>query len=62
MRRFMILASLGGGAAAFIGFWTAYPFDLPVGPTDVVLLGVIYTAAWAISMFFSKSSRQPCNY
>ena len=48
MRQFTILASLLGGAIAFIGFWLAYQWDLPVGPTDVVLLGVFYTLMWAI--------------
>ncbi len=41
MRQFTILASLCGGVAAFLGFWIAYQYDLPVGPADVVLLGVI---------------------
>ena len=47
MRQFTILASLIGGAAAFFGFWVAYQYDYPVGPTDVVLLGMVYAAAWA---------------
>jgi ABC-type Mn2+/Zn2+ transport system permease subunit len=59
MRQFTILASLLGGAASFIGFWLAYQWDLPVGPTDVVLLGMIYAAAstmhWLIR--FSKTER-----
>ena len=42
MRQLTIFASLFGGAAAFIGFLTAYQWDLPVGPTDVALLGIIY--------------------
>ena len=46
MRQLTILASLLGGAAAFIGFWLAYQWDLPVGPTDVALLGIIYTAVF----------------
>ena len=41
MRRFAAIASLLGGAAAFFGFWIAYVLDLPVGPTDVVLLGAL---------------------
>lgn len=49
MRQFTTLASLLGGAAAFLGFWIAYQWDLPVGPTDVVFLGVLYAAAWGIS-------------
>jgi ABC-type Mn2+/Zn2+ transport system permease subunit len=46
MRQFMISASILGGAAGFVGFWLAYQWDWPVGPTDVVLLGLIYAAAW----------------
>jgi len=48
MRQFMILASLVGGAVAFFGFWTAYQLDLPVGPTDVVLLGGLYMMGWVV--------------
>ncbi|MGC2425385.1 MAG: metal ABC transporter permease [Nitrospirota bacterium] len=51
MRQFTILASLIGGAAAFFGFWIAYQYDYPVGPTDVVLLGVFYATAWVIARF-----------
>jgi ABC-type Mn2+/Zn2+ transport system permease subunit len=49
MRQFTVLASLIGGVAAFVGFWIAYQCDLPIGPTDVVLLGVLYGAAWVIA-------------
>jgi ABC-type Mn2+/Zn2+ transport system permease subunit len=48
MRQFTLLASLIGGMAAFVGFYIAYSWDLPVGPTDVVLLGVLYAAVWLI--------------
>ena len=47
MRQFTIVASVVGGVAAFLGFWIAYRWDLPVGPTDVVLLGLIYAIVWA---------------
>jgi ABC-type Mn2+/Zn2+ transport system permease subunit len=40
MRRFFVLGAVVGMAAAFLGFWLAYRFDLPVGPSDVVLLGL----------------------
>jgi ABC-type Mn2+/Zn2+ transport system permease subunit len=40
MRQFFAFSSLVGTLAAFLGFWLAYRFDLPVGPTDVVLLGI----------------------
>ena len=52
MRQFMILASLIGGVAAFLGFCIAYKFDLPVGPTDVVLLGFLYAGTWIIAKIF----------
>ena len=54
MRQFTVLASLVGGAAAFLGFWIAYQWDLPVGPTDVVLLGALYGATWVIARLFSR--------
>ena len=40
MRQLTIFASLFGGAAAFIGFWLAYQWDFPVGPTDVRFAGI----------------------
>jgi ABC-type Mn2+/Zn2+ transport system permease subunit len=46
MRQFTAMASLIGGATAFFGFYIAYNWDMPVGPTDVVLLGVFYATAW----------------
>jgi len=57
MRQFTVLASLIGGVAAFLGFWVAYRWDLPVGPTDVVLLGVLYGAAWVITKLLPGGSR-----
>jgi len=49
MRQFTVISSLIGGATAFIGFYIAYDWDMPVGPTDVVLLGVVYAAAWVVT-------------
>jgi len=49
MRQFTLLASLIGGATAFFGFWIAYRWDLPVGPMDVVLLGVLYATGWLVA-------------
>ena len=61
MRQFAILASLIGGASAFIGFWIAYQWDCPIGPTDIVLLGIIYALGFAAkklaSLFQPKSER-----
>jgi ABC-type Mn2+/Zn2+ transport system permease subunit len=48
MRQFTVFASVIGGVASFIGFWIAYQWDLPVGPTDVVLLGIIYALGFAV--------------
>lgn len=39
MRQFFVFSGMVGMAGAFLGFWIAYRFDLPVGPTDVALLG-----------------------
>jgi ABC-type Mn2+/Zn2+ transport system permease subunit len=49
MHQFTVVASLIGGVTAFIGFCIAYKWDLPVGPTDVVLLGVFYAIAWIVA-------------
>jgi ABC-type Mn2+/Zn2+ transport system permease subunit len=51
MRQFMIMASVLGGIAGFVGFWVAYRWDWPVGPADVVLLGLFYAVAWIIRRF-----------
>ncbi len=47
MRQLMIISSLLGGGAAFAGFVIAYRWDLPVGPTDVALLGIVYGIVFA---------------
>jgi ABC-type Mn2+/Zn2+ transport system permease subunit len=57
MRQFATLASLVGGVVAFLGFWVAYQCDLPIGPTDVVLLGVLYAIAWLIAKLLPEGSR-----
>jgi ABC-type Mn2+/Zn2+ transport system permease subunit len=49
MRQFTVLAPLIGGVAAFFGFCISYKLDLPVGPTDVVLLGFLYAVTWIIA-------------
>ena len=41
MRQFTITASVLGGLCSFLGFWIAYEYNLPIGPTDVVLLGAV---------------------
>jgi ABC-type Mn2+/Zn2+ transport system permease subunit len=61
MREFTIFASLLGGIASFVGFWLAYQWDTPVGPTDVVLLGLIYALAWVVYRLarVSRSENNP---
>jgi len=56
MRQFTGFACLIGGMAAFFGFWIAYSWDLPVGPTDVVLLGVLYGAGWGVGRGLRRSA------
>jgi ABC-type Mn2+/Zn2+ transport system permease subunit len=55
MRQFTILASLLGGATSFVGFCIAYRYDLPVGPTDVALLGVVYGLAFLVKKIVGLS-------
>jgi ABC-type Mn2+/Zn2+ transport system permease subunit len=54
MRQFAALASIIGGVTAFVGFYIAYSWDVPVGPTDVVLLGVLYGLAWVVARIVHK--------
>ena len=49
MRQFVVLASLLGGVSSFLGFWLAYQWDWPIGPTEVVLLGVLYSLAVVVN-------------
>jgi ABC-type Mn2+/Zn2+ transport system permease subunit len=49
MYQFTALAPLIGGVSAFVGFCIAYNLDMPVGPTDVVLLGVLYAITWIVA-------------
>jgi ABC-type Mn2+/Zn2+ transport system permease subunit len=54
MRQFAVAASVLGGVAALVGFWIAYRWDFPVGPTDVVLLGGVYLVAFVGKKIFGK--------
>ena len=47
MRQLAIGASATGGVTALLGFWIAYTWDLPVGPTDVAVLGAVYALAFS---------------
>lgn len=42
MTQLAIMGSVVGMVSACVGFCLAYRWDVPVGPTDVALLGVIY--------------------
>ncbi|HVM46450.1 MAG TPA: metal ABC transporter permease [Candidatus Acidoferrum sp.] len=57
MRQFTIFASVLGGIASFVGFCIAYRFDLPVGPAEVVLLGLIYAAAFGLRKLVRRKAR-----
>jgi len=59
MRQFIMFASLFGGILAFLGFCIAYRYDLPTGPTDVVLLGVVYCFAFVFWKLFVLIKRPP---
>jgi ABC-type Mn2+/Zn2+ transport system permease subunit len=61
MRQLMVLASAIGGAASLAGFCIAYRWDLPVGPTDVVLLGLVYAVVYGVrrGLEARRLKRQP---
>jgi ABC-type Mn2+/Zn2+ transport system permease subunit len=48
MRQFTAGAATIGGMTALAGFYFAYRWDLPVGPTDVALLGIVYALAFLV--------------
>lgn len=52
MRRFFVLSSVVGIVSSFVGFWIAYRFDLPVGPTDVALLGALLGISRGVRKLF----------
>ncbi len=56
MRQFTLLASLVGGVVSFVGFWLAYQWDLPIGPADVVLLGVVYSLSFGIKQICLRAA------
>lgn len=49
MTQLAIGSALIGVAAAFAGFYTAYVWDLPVGPASVGLLGGAYLLAFVVT-------------
>ena len=48
MLAFSVAAAVLGAAAAFAGFWAAYRWDLPLGPTQVALAcaGLMAAGVW----------------
>jgi ABC-type Mn2+/Zn2+ transport system permease subunit len=42
MRQFALLSASFGVVTALLGFAVAYRWDIPVGPTDIALMGLIY--------------------
>jgi ABC-type Mn2+/Zn2+ transport system permease subunit len=48
MTQFAVIGSVVGGTCAFAGFCLADRWDVPVGPTDVALLGGIYLLTGSI--------------
>jgi ABC-type Mn2+/Zn2+ transport system permease subunit len=56
MRQYTVLSSVIGITAALGGFCLAYRLDLPVGPTDVALLGIMYAASFLYSKLTGRTS------
>jgi ABC-type Mn2+/Zn2+ transport system permease subunit len=56
-RQLAVLSSCIGGTAAFAGFLVSYHWDLPVGPTDVALMGLLYAVAFAVKTLLAKLRR-----
>ncbi len=54
MREFMLGASLVGGVSGMIGFVVAYHWDLPIGPTAIACLGILFGLGYAGKCLFSR--------
>ena len=61
MRQFALVASGVGGVSALAGFYIAYRWDYPVGPTDVALLGVIYGLAFLVQKAVALVKAKPAD-
>ena len=59
MVQFAVIGCLVGVSSAFVGFCLAYRWDVPVGPTDVALLGVIYMFAAGLKAIVRMTKRRP---
>lgn len=59
MRQFALGAAAIGLGSSLLGFYIALRWDLPVGPTDVALLGVVYGIAFlGKRLFNARRSRE----
>jgi ABC-type Mn2+/Zn2+ transport system permease subunit len=58
MKQFALAAAAVGAITSLLGFCIAYRWDLPVGPTDVALLGVIYGLAFVSQKVFRYFFKQ----
>lgn len=54
MAQFSLLASVIGLGSAWIGFGLAYRLDLPLGPVNVALLGLVYGAGFLLRILFRR--------
>jgi ABC-type Mn2+/Zn2+ transport system permease subunit len=57
MTQFFVISSVVGVLGAFTGFCLAYNWDVPVGPTDVALLGGVYLAVVSAQWAFRAMKR-----
>ena len=53
------MSSMNWLLASFAGFWMACEWDLPVGPTEVVLLGVIFCLAFMAHKIIGWAKAKP---
>jgi len=58
MLAFSLTASLLGAAAAFVGFWAAYRWDLPLGPSQVATACVVLMAVGALNALRQRLRRR----
>ena len=54
MRQFALVAAGIGGLSALVGFYIAFRWDYPVGPTDVALLGFLYAIAFVVRKVYVR--------
>ena len=57
MLTFSIAASLIGGGSAFVGFYCAYRFDLPLGPAEVAVATAVLLLVATINVVAGRGRR-----